>query len=96
MKDIKFEGLRICGNVVYHLDKHAVDYLGETCVRLIVQPDGKAYIQAGRGSNNVHGLQGRDLHKGAYPTPYFAYKNTTLWNSVEDAMAQYNKWRGRR
>lgn len=95
MKKIKFENLQISSQVFYFIETITTEYRCDARIFLTVNIDGTAYITAGHGTNNVHGLQVEDLHKGAYITPYFAYKNITLYPNVDAALNAYNEWKTR-
>ena len=64
-------------------------------VFLTVEPNGKAYITTGVGTNNIHGLQIEDLHDGKYEIPYFAYKKIHKYADKNLALTAYNEWRKR-
>ncbi len=95
MSKIKFENLKISSDVHYYIETLTTEYRTNARIFLTVQVSGKAYITAGKGSNNEHGLQVNDLHKGKYTTPYFSYKNISLYPSVDAALEAYNEWKTR-
>jgi hypothetical protein len=61
-------------------------------ILLHVFPSGQCQISCGLGTNNVHYLQNRDLHKGRWKTPYFAYKAAVQFSNVEVAELYFKKW----
>lgn len=95
MKEIKFEDLTISSDIHYYIETLDTEYRSNARIFLTVKPSGDAYISAGKGSGNEHGLQVEDLHRGKYKTPYFAYKNFTLYPNANSALRAYNEWKKR-
>ncbi len=95
MKPVVFSDLKVSSEVHYYIETLTTEYRGDARIFLTVKPNGNAYITAGMGTNNVHGLQEKDLHKGKYTPPYFAYKCIHLYESVDVVLARYNAWKER-
>ena len=80
----------------FNLGRYETEYRAESDIILTVYSNGSCDITAGLGSNNLHGLQNEDLHKGKYKTPYFAYKCIPRFKTVKDAEWYFNKWLSQR
>ncbi|AHK11472.1 hypothetical protein S140_62 [Shewanella sp. phage 1/40] len=76
----------------FSLGAYETEYRSKGSIILSVYSDGTCDIAAGVGTNNLHFLQDKDLHRGDYQVPYFAYKANTRFESVDVAEVLFNKW----